>query len=70
MFILDGIEDYIPTEDVLRRNTIANLLEEWKLCEVIDPEQTEEEADMRGIKIIPHREKNDWDLVPKYNIGN
>ena len=70
MFILDGIEDYIPTEDVLRRNTIANLLEEWKLCEVIDPEQTEEEVDMRGIKIIPHREKNDWDLVPKYNIGN
>ena len=70
MFILDGVEDHIPTEDILRRNTISNLLEEWNLCEIKDPDQTEDEADMRGIKIIPFREKSEWTLVPKYNIGN
>ncbi len=69
MFILDGIEDSIPQEDVERRNTIANLLDEWGLCEVIDLDQTEDECPMSRIKIIPFREKDDWELVPKYNIG-
>jgi hypothetical protein len=69
MFILDGIEETIPTEDVLRRNTISNLLEDWGLCEIVNFDQTEDEADMRGIKIIPFREKGEWQLVPKYNIG-
>lgn len=69
MFILDGIEESIPTEDILRRNTIANLLHDWSLCEIIDLDQTEDEADMRSIKIIPHSEKDQWELVPKYNIG-
>jgi len=69
MFIFDGIHQDVPEEDLLRRNTIANLLEEWGLCEIIDPDQTEDELDMSRLKIIPFKEKSDWVLVPKYNIG-
>jgi hypothetical protein len=69
MFILDGLEEECPLEDILRRNTISNLLEEWNLCEVVDQDQTDDEADIRNIKIIPFRDKSNWELIPKYNIG-
>jgi len=70
MFILDGNEDTVPEEDISRRNIIANLLEEWNLCEIIHDENVIEEGlDLSRIKIIPFRDKDNWTLIPKYTIG-
>ena len=71
LFALDGLPTDITENDIGRRNTIANLLEEWELLDIVDPDQTEEPvASMGQIKIIPHRDKDKWELVPKYHIGN
>ena len=71
LFILDGLESDISDDDIGRRNTIAKLLDEWGLIEVID--EFEEDEPMLGvnkIKIISHREKSEWEMIPKYHIGN
>jgi len=71
LFLLDGKKANFTEEDKARRNTIANLLAEWKLVELIDPEKSKEPlTPMNQIKIIPHRDKETWNLVPKYNIGS
>ena len=71
LFALDGFPTNITENDIGRRNTIVNLLEEWELLDIVDPDQTEEPvASMGQIKIIPHRDKDKWELVPKYHIGN
>ena len=71
LFALDGLPTNIDDNDIARRNTIANLLEEWELLEVVDPDQTEEPvASLAQIKIISHKNKGDWELCPKYHIGN
>jgi len=71
LFALDGLPTNITENDIGRRNTIVNLLEEWELLDIVDPDQTEEPvASMGQIKIIPHRDKDKWELVPKYHIGN
>ena len=67
-FILDGLESNISENDISRRNKICKLLEEWGLVEILD-DDVEPIADMSQIKIIPHKEKSEWDLVPKYHIG-
>jgi len=67
-FILDGLESDISDSDVARRNRICKLLEEWGLVTILD-DDLEPMASMAQIKIIPHREKNEWELVPKYHIG-
>jgi hypothetical protein len=70
LFILDGLESNISEEDVGRRNTISNLLNEWGLLKIVDPEESEEPVvEIRQIKILPHKEKKDWELIPKYHIG-
>ena len=70
LFILDGKEDNFSDEDKARRNTIVNLLEEWELLEVIDHSKIEDPvAPLNQIKILSHKEKDGWDMVPKYNIG-
>ena len=70
LFILDGLESDISEEDVGRRNTITNLLNEWGLLKIVDPEESEEPVvEIRQIKILPHKEKKDWELIPKYHIG-
>lgn len=70
LFILDGKEDTFIEEDEARRNTIVNLLEEWGLLKVAHPEKTEEPvAPLSQIKVLSHKEKNQWELVSKYNIG-
>lgn len=70
LFILDGLESNISEEDVGRRNTITNLLNEWGLLKIVDPEESKEPlAEIRQIKILPHKEKKDWELIPKYHIG-
>lgn len=70
LFILDGKENNFSDEDKSRRNTIVNLLEEWELLEVVDPSKIEDPiAPLNQIKILSHKEKGEWDLETKYNIG-
>lgn len=70
LFILDGKTNTFTEEDLSRRNTIVNLLEEWDLIKIIDKEKTKDPvAPLNHIKIISYKEKGDWDLTVKYNIG-
>ena len=70
LFILDGKTNTFTDEDLSRRNTIVNLLEEWDLIRIIDKEKTKDPvAPLNHIKIISYKEKGDWDLTVKYNIG-
>jgi hypothetical protein len=70
LFILDGKENNLTDDDIARRNTIANLLEEWKLLEVLDSSRIEDPiAPLSQIKILSHKEKAEWSLESKYNIG-
>lgn len=70
LFALDGKATDFGENDVARRNTIANLLEDWELLRIVDPEQTDiPTVSLSQIKILSHKEKGDWQLVPKYNIG-
>jgi hypothetical protein len=69
MFLLDGKKSDISEGDISRRNRIAGLLEEWDLIKVVDQERIDEGTEFPYIKIIPHKEKNDWNLESKYTIG-
>lgn len=70
LFSLDGKETDFSDEDKGRRNTIAFLLQDWGLLKISDPENLgSQKAPMNQIKILSHKEKHDWELVPKYNIG-
>jgi hypothetical protein len=70
LFALDGKPSSIVDNDIARRNTIVNLLSEWGLIKIVSPERIEEpRAPLSQIKIIAHKDKNDWELVAKYNIG-
>jgi len=71
LFEMDGLESNISDEDIGRRNAISNLLEEWELLDIIEEiEEDEPIVDIRKIKIISHKDKDDWELIPKYHIGN
>ena len=70
LFALDGKPSDITENDIARRNTIANLLEEWELIDIVLKEQTQEPTvSLSQVKIIPYKEKYQWNLVSKYNIG-
>jgi hypothetical protein len=70
LFILDGKENTFSEEDKSRRNTIINLLEEWGLLSVVNSKKSEDPiAPLSQIKILSHKEKDQWILEPKYNIG-
>lgn len=70
LFALDGKAADFSDEDKGRRNTIANLLQDWELIKIVDSKQIETpRSPMSQIKILPHKEKNEWELVAKYNIG-
>lgn len=70
MFNIDGKESNFSEEDKGRRNKIIQLLQEWGLLKVIEPERIVEPlSSMSQIKIINHKEKNDWVLEAKYNMG-
>tara|TARA_R110001583_G_scaffold185859_1_gene346179 strand:- start:1360 stop:1569 length:210 start_codon:yes stop_codon:yes gene_type:complete len=67
---MDGLQSDITDNDLERRNTIVGLLEEWDLLEILDENYDElPKASLAQIKIIPHKEKSDWELIPKYHIG-
>ena len=70
LFLLDGKQSDFSDEDVARRNTIANLLHEWELLDLVDEKKTETPTiPISLVKIIAYKEKNEWTLVTKYNIG-
>jgi hypothetical protein len=70
MFIIDGKPSDFSEEDKGRRNKIASLLQEWGLLKVVEAERiVDPQASMSQIKIINHKEKNDWTLEAKYNMG-
>jgi len=69
LFLLDGNKSTFELTDAMRRNTIAQLLSDWGLITLVKAVEDEECAPLRQIKIIPFREKGEWELCPKYNIG-
>jgi hypothetical protein len=70
LFALDGKPTNFSEDDVARRNTISNLLAEWNLYKLINPEKTKSPvAPISQIKIIAYKEKSEWILEQKYNIG-
>ena len=70
LFMLDGRVSNFDDEDKARRNTIVNLLEEWGLIKSVDASKIEDPvAPLSQIKILPFKEKNQWELIPKYSIG-
>jgi hypothetical protein len=70
LFLLDGKTSDFSDEDRGRVNTISNLLSEWGLVTLVDQSKSEDPiAPLSQIKIISHREKSEWNLVTKYNIG-
>ena len=70
LFLLDGKPSSLLENDVQRRNTIATLLADWGLVTIMKPESSKDLAPLRQIKVIPFKEKTQWELCPKYNIGN
>ena len=70
LFALDGKETNFSDEDRGRRNLIVGLLQQWNLVKVVEPELLKTSTiPMSQLKIISHKEKNDWSLESKYNIG-
>ena len=71
LFILDGKPTNFSENDQARRNTIANLLVEWNLIKLVNSEQTSTLiVPLNQLKILAYKEKDEWVLTPKYNIGN
>ena len=69
LFALDGKQTDLNEDDISRRNTIAKLLAEWDLVNVVEEQQLQPADSMSSIKVIPFSQKTEWDLVAKYNIG-
>ncbi len=70
LFALDGKPSNFGEEDIGRRNTIANLMDEWGLVSLVDENKSKTpSAPLSQIKIIPYKEKDQWQLVTKYSIG-
>ncbi len=70
LFLLDGKPSNLLENDVQRRNTISVLLSDWGLISILNPEAAKDVAPLRQIKVIPFKDKSQWELCPKYNIGN
>lgn len=69
LFALDGKESNITAGDIERRNAIAGLLQDWDLLKILVPSKAEQKASLSQIKVVSYKEKPEWELVPKYNIG-
>lgn len=69
LFLLDGKPSNLTNNDLQRRNSIITLMSDWGLVDVVNEEQVTDVAPLRQIKIISFRDKPEWNLVPKYNIG-
>jgi hypothetical protein len=69
LFALDGKQADLVDNDIERRNTIAKLLSDWGLIKIVDPAVIREQAPLSQIKVIAFKDKHEWDLQTKYNIG-
>ena len=69
LFALDGKKATLVENDIQRRNTISVLLQDWNLLSIVKPEAAENKAPLSQIKIIAFKEKKEWNLQAKYNIG-
>jgi len=69
LFALDGKATDLSENDMQRRNTIAHLLEDWGLVDILNGDICEDTAPLSQIKVLSFGEKKDWNLVAKYNIG-
>ena len=70
LFLLDGKNSDFSENDQQRRNRITKLLSDWGLVDVVNEEMIEEASSISQIKILPHKEKDEWELIPKYSIGS
>ena len=70
LFALDDLPSNVSEEDLQRRNAIVKLLEEWELLEIIDKDKVKDSMTINGLKVIKHTEKQNWELVPKFNTGS
>ena len=70
LFLLDGKHSDFSDNDHQRRNRITKLLTDWGLVEAVNELTEEEMCSMSQIKILPHKQKADWELIPKYSIGS
>lgn len=70
LFLLDGKKSNLEENDIARRNTIATLISDWGLISIEDASLAKPQAPMRQIKIISFKDKAQWELSPKYNIGH
>jgi len=69
LFALDGKYANLTVNDVQRRNRIARLLSDWGLITVVNEDDVMDIAPLNQIKVLPYRDKNEWVLEQKYNIG-
>lgn len=69
LFALDGKKATLVENDIQRRNTIAILLQDWNLIDIVKPTEAENKAPLSQIKVLPFKEKKEWALSAKYNIG-
>tara|TARA_R100000329_G_C7466708_1_gene164408 strand:- start:8 stop:469 length:462 start_codon:yes stop_codon:yes gene_type:complete len=69
LFALDGKKATLVANDIQRRNTIAVLLADWNLISIVNKEAAEDKAPLSQIKVLPFKEKKEWNLSAKYNIG-
>lgn len=69
MFGMDGKQSNISKEDLMRRNTIVSLIEDWGLCEILNPGVVLDKLEASKVKVLSHSEKQDWNLQAKYHFG-
>ena len=69
LLALDGKKATLTENDIQRRNTISILLQDWNLIDIVDRSQAENKAPLSQIKVLPFKEKKEWNLSAKYNIG-
>ena len=70
LFALDSLPSNVSEDDIKRRNAIIQLLEDWELLEIVDKQKVKEKMPVAGLKIIKYNERDDWDLIPKFNPGS
>ena len=70
LFLLDGKNSDFSDNDLQRRNRITKLLSDWGLVDVVNEQMIEEASSISQIKNLPHKEKAEWELIPKYSIGS
>ncbi len=70
LFALDGKHANLTSNDVQRRNRIAQLIADWGLVSIVDVNKIQDIAPLNQIKVLAYKDKNDWILETKYNIGS